>query len=239
MGQVEWLVTRHFIDRYLFPGARILEVGAGTGRYALHYARQGHEVDAVELVQANLDVLHQHTQPGDRIRAVQGNALDLSTYPDQSFDRVLVLGPMYHLFSQEDKLRCLGEAFRVCKRGGMVYVAYCLFDPSMIQTAFMRGAYGSLVDMGLLDPQTITPISDPTGIFELYRKPQIDALSRQFDWERLHYVGTDMFAHYMRQQLDEMDEKLFEQFVRYTLSICENPDLAGVSNHVLDVLHRR
>lgn len=169
----------------------MLEVGAGTGRYALHYARQGYQVDAVELVQANLDVLNRNTRPGGNIRAVQGNALDLSAYEDQRFDRVLVLGPMYHLFSQQDKIRCLGEAFRVCKPGCMVYVAYCQFDPSMVQVAFMRGAFKSLVEMGFLDQESLRSISNPKAVFEMYRRPDIDALNAHFDWERLHYAGTD------------------------------------------------
>jgi ubiquinone/menaquinone biosynthesis C-methylase UbiE len=234
-GQVEWFVTCSYIDRYLFPGARILEIGAGTGRYALRYAQMGYQVDAIEPVLANLDVLSARIKAGDNIRAIQGNALDLSRYEDNSFYRVLLLGPMYHLFSPVDKTRCLSEAHRVCKPGGLVYVAYCQFDPSMIQYAFMRGAYPTLIENGFLNEKTFQPISDPRTIFELHRKRDIDALSDGLPSRRLHYVGTDMFAHYMADSLKEMDEPLFQHYLEYTLNICENTDLTGVSNHVLDI----
>lgn len=50
-GQVEFLITIRFIEKYLMPGMKILEVGAGTGRYSHYFARKGYEVHAVELVE--------------------------------------------------------------------------------------------------------------------------------------------------------------------------------------------
>lgn len=62
-GQVEYLTTMKYIKKYLKPGMRILEIGAGTGRYSLTLARMGYHVEALELVQHNIDIfkkaLHQ------------------------------------------------------------------------------------------------------------------------------------------------------------------------------------
>ena len=63
------------------------------------------------MLRAKLD----GTEP---ITALQGNALDLSLFPDGSFDLTMLLGPMYHLYTKEDKLRALSEAVRVTKPGG-------------------------------------------------------------------------------------------------------------------------
>ena len=52
--QVEYITTITYIDKYLKKGDKILEIGAGTGRYSIHYAKQGYKVDAVELVDKNL-----------------------------------------------------------------------------------------------------------------------------------------------------------------------------------------
>ena len=49
-GKVEYLTTMRYIERYLVPGTRILEIGAATGRYSHTLARMGYTVDAVELV---------------------------------------------------------------------------------------------------------------------------------------------------------------------------------------------
>lgn len=235
-GAVEYLVTTSYIDRYLRPGYRMLEVGAGTGRYALHYASQGYDVDAVELVEHNLKILRQGIQPGWRVNPVLGNALDLSMYPDHAFDMTLVLGPMYHLFTEEDKLTCLREAMRVTRKDGLLFVAYCQFDASMIQACFARNMYTFLVDNGLLDPKTYLPIDNPAGVFTLYRKQQIDVLNERVGLTRLHYIGTDMFTQYFADKVNEMPQDLYQKYLEYTLTICENEQLVGASNHVLDVL---
>jgi hypothetical protein len=48
-------------------------------------------VDAVELVQKNVDILNGKVKPNMNIRAVQGNAIDLSMFDDDIFDITLVL----------------------------------------------------------------------------------------------------------------------------------------------------
>ena len=79
-GSVEFLTTMRYIQRYLKPGSRVLEIGAGTGRYSHALARQGHGVDAVELVPHNIEVFRRNTQPGEAVTITQGNALDLSGF---------------------------------------------------------------------------------------------------------------------------------------------------------------
>lgn len=111
-GQVEYLTTMHYINEILKgdKSKRILEVGAGTGRYSVTLAKEGYEVDALELVEHNLDILKSKLDGTEKICPVQGNALDLSRYGDEEFDLVLLLGPMYHLYTKEDRHKALEEA---------------------------------------------------------------------------------------------------------------------------------
>ena len=50
----------------------------------------------------------------------------------------MLLGPMYHLFTWEDKIQALSEAVRVTKPGGCLLVAYCMNEPTIIQYAFLE-----------------------------------------------------------------------------------------------------
>ena len=50
----EFPVTLHFLQKHLSPASRILDVGAGPGRYALELTRLGH---AVELVDVSAELL--------------------------------------------------------------------------------------------------------------------------------------------------------------------------------------
>ena len=90
-GQVEFLTTMRYIQKYLRPGMRVLEIGAATGRYSHTLARQGYRVDAVELVQHNIDIFNMLTQPGENIAIRQGNAKDLSCFEDDTFDMTLAM----------------------------------------------------------------------------------------------------------------------------------------------------
>ena len=56
-GQLEYITTMNYIHRYAKTGAKILEIGAGTGRYSIALAKEGYNVTAVELVESNLEVL--------------------------------------------------------------------------------------------------------------------------------------------------------------------------------------
>lgn len=105
---------------------KILEVGAGTGRYSVALAREGYKVDALEYTQHNLEIMNSQIDGLTTIRTHQGTALDLSRFADESFDLTLVLGPMYHLYTREDKEKALQEAIRVTKKGGCILIAYCM-----------------------------------------------------------------------------------------------------------------
>lgn len=237
-GMVEFLTTMRYVEKYLKPGMKVLEIGAATGRYTHTLAQKGYEVDAVELVQHNIDIFLEKTQPGEKVRIWQGNAKDLSMFDDDSYDVTLLLGPMYHLFTVEEQKQALAEAIRVTKKGGVVFAAYCGNEATMILYCFGRGMLREKRYQNLVDPVTFKASSDPAELFQLYRKEDIDALMAGFSVERLHYVGTDMATNYMRGAIDEMEEDLFRMYLNYHFVICERSDLVGASHHILDVFRK-
>lgn len=237
-GSVEFLTTLRYIEKYLRPGMRLLEIGAATGRYSHHFARQGYRVDAVELLEHNIEIFQKNTLPGEAVSVTCANAVDLGAFASNTYDITLLLGPMYHLFTRKDQLRALSEAVRVTRPGGILFVAYCGNEATMVQYCFAKGMLKQERYQKLVDPVTFKASSDPAELFELYRKEEIDELIRHFPLKRLHYVGSDMATNYMRQAVDEMDEELFAMYLRYHFYICERADLVGASHHILDVLRK-
>jgi len=173
-GQVEFRTTMRYIERYLQPGMRVLEIGAATGRYSLTIARKGYDVTAIELVQHNIDVFRKKLKPGDRVNLQQGNALDLSRFADDTFDVTLLLGPMYHLYTKEDQLRALQEALRVTKPGGLLYAAYAIADMSILTSGIWpKTWFWDYLEDGHIDPKTYACkrrfVSDvPTGGYRCF-----------------------------------------------------------------------
>ena len=237
-GRVEFETTMRYIRRYLPENARIIEIGAGTGRYSHTLAREGHTVDAVELVQHNIDQFIAGTAEGERVTIRQGSACDLSAFPDDTYDVTLLLGPMYHLFTEAEKFAALSEAIRVTKPGGVIFVAYCMADPSILQFGFMKGNAPQLIEKGLLDPVTFKASSTPAELFELHRTEDIAALRSHFNVTPLHLIAADGYANHMRETVAAMDDELFALYLQYHFATCERPDMLGLSHHTLDIFRK-
>ncbi|WP_040196331.1 class I SAM-dependent methyltransferase [Candidatus Soleaferrea massiliensis] len=239
-GSVEFLTTMRYIEKYIKPGDHVLEIGAGTGRYSHALARQGYAVDAVELVEHNIEVFRQNTQPGETITVTQGNAMDLSAFPDNQYDITLLLGPLYHLYSEEDKRQALREAIRVTKQGGVIFAAYVISDGCLLDEGFHRGDINvpEYIEKGLLDPATFAAKSEPKDLFELVRKEDIDRLMSVFPVTRLHYVAADGCALFMREAVDAMDQDEFAWYLKYHFATCEREDLLGVTSHAVDIFRK-
>ena len=239
-GSVEFLTTMRYIGKYIKPGDRVLEVGAGTGRYSHALARQGYTVDAVELIGHNIDVFQNNTQPGENISITQGNALDLSAFSDNTYDITLLLGPLYHLYTKEDKRQALREAIRVTRPGGVIFAAYVISDGCLLDEGFLRGNINvaEYVKTGLLDGETFAAKSEPKDLFELVRKEDVDELMRDFPTTRLHYVASDGCALLLRDAIDAMDDDAFALYLNYHFATCERSDLLGVTSHALDVFRK-
>lgn len=237
-GQVEFTTTMRYIHRYLPKGARIIEIGAGTGRYSHALAREGFAVDAVELVQHNIDQFRANTAAGENVTIQQGSACDLAAFPDDTYDVTLLLGPMYHLFAEADKRAALAEAIRVTKPGGVIFAAYCMADAAILQTGFIKGRVRELIGQEMLDPVTFRAYSHPWDLFELHRAEDIAALRSGFQVTEMHFVAADGYAHHMRETLAAMDEADFALYLDYHLATCERPDLIGLSNHTLDIFRK-
>ena len=238
-GQVEYLTTMRYIEECLegISDPNILEVGAGTGRYSVALAKKGVQVTAVELVEHNLQMLRSKLDGTEPINAMQGNALELSMFPDNTFDLTMLLGPMYHLYKKEEKLRALSEAVRVTKPGGHILVAYCMNEPTVIQYVFGMNHLQEVMDLNMLTPDWHC-ISEPKDLFELVRTEDIAELDAAVPVKRIKLVATDGATNYMREYIDAMDDETFSKWMDYHFTICERQDLIGASHHTLDILRK-
>lgn len=239
-GTVEFLTTMRYIEKYIRQGDRVLEIGAATGRYSHTLARRGYTVDAVELVEHNIEVFRKNTLSDEKITVTRGNAMDLSAFPDNKYDITLLLGPMYHLYSDGDKRQALSEAIRVTKQGGIIFAAYVISDGCLFNDGFRQGKFSvaDYIKNGLLDPVTFAAASEPKDLFELVRKEDIDELMSVFPTTRLHYVAADGCALLMHEAIDDMDNDTFELFLKYHFATCEREDLAGITSHSIDIFRK-
>ena len=226
-ARVEFLTTVEYIQRYLTPGAKILDIGAGAGEYSLYFARKGYQVSALELSEDNIAAFRSKLTDRDTIDLVQGNALDLSRYEDSSFDIVLLFGPLYHLHSQADKLRCIQEAKRVCKPDGKLFFAFISND-MVILTMFHE--VPDYFVTGDYNKDTFRCHDFP---FVFHTVDACRELLREGGVKVLHEVASDGVSELLQEKINAMDEKNYAQYLRYHFYTCEKPEHLGPSNHLL------
>ncbi len=234
-GQVEFAVSKKYIEEVIGSrrGLDIIDIGAGTGRYSVYLAEAGHNVTAVEIVKKNVSQIKMKSQ---KVVAKQGDAKKLK-FADESFDIALLFGPVYHLFSHEDKLKAINEAKRVVKKGGHILIMYLMNDYAVITYAFKEGNLKKVIEEGKLDKnfQCRTIEED---LYSYVRVEEIDKLAKEAELERVKLIGVDGATDYIRPIINKLDQEDFETFIKYQLSICERYELLGASSHCLDILKK-
>ena len=228
-ARVEFLTTVRYIEKYLTPGAKILDVGAGAGEYSLYFARKGYQVSALELADANVAAFRAKMTDDDQIDLAQGNALDLSRYDSDSFDVVLLFGPLYHLHEEEDKLRCIEEAKRVCKRDGKIFFAFISND---IVVLTMQQCDKDYLMNGDYNKETFVLDDFP---FVFHTVDRCRELLAKAGIQICHEVASDGASELLQELINGLDEAAYEQYLRYHFYICEKPEFLGMSNHLLFV----
>ncbi|MBQ2582535.1 MAG: methyltransferase domain-containing protein [Erysipelotrichaceae bacterium] len=229
-GQVEYRTSMRYIHRYLSPGDRIIDIGAGAGRYALALKQEGYDVTAVEYVRPNIGKIRAKDPD---LKVVEANATDLSMFRDDEFDIAILFGPMYHLYSREDRIKALNEAKRITKK--YIFVTYIMNEYSVIQYAFVDGNYPMIKDRLEEDYH----INDPDALFFQVRIEEMDELNRLCGLKLLCRFASDGPSDYIRQTLNAMDEETFEAYLDFHYKTCERKELLGASSHVVDILTKQ
>ncbi len=233
-GIVEFETTMYHLHRFLRPGMHLLDIGAGTGRYTSALMAEGYNVKAVELVRRNIDVFLKREPTAD---VVQGDACHMPFLPDASADITLLLGPLYHLIGDEEKLKALTEARRVTKPGGLIFVAYLMNEYSILSYCFDEDRIDGLMERGAVDEDFHIQASQDE-LYDYVRLEDIDRLDRMAGLDRVTIFSPDGPSDYMRTRLNQMSDETFARFLDYQKRVSERPDLMGAGSHVVDICKR-
>ena len=226
-ARVEFITTVRAIQDALFPGAKILDVGAGAGEYSLYFARLGYDVTAVELSPANVAAFEKKITQDSPVRLLQGNALDLSRFENACFDVVLLMGPLYHLSRESDRDRAIAEAKRVCKEDGAIFFAFISNDMVVLTELCYRPQFFS---ENTYDHDSFKVEDFPFVFFTL---DQMRGMLARNGVSIHREIASDGVSELMEDAINALSDEDYAQYVRYHLYCSEKPEMLGRSSHLL------
>ncbi len=236
-GQLEYLTTMAYIHRYAARGSRILEVGAGTGRYSVALAKEGMDVTAVELVESNLAVLRENGRGLANLAPCRGDATDLGRFADGTFDVTLVFGPMYHLYEADEVDRAIDEAIRVTKTGGVILFAF-LSVYAIMYANYCYGNWAEGQEENFTDDYRVKHFKEQ--LFTGYDVAEFEALFRDRRVDRLATAGVDGMLEAIEKRPDfSFSDEDFMAFAQWHLAFAEKRELLGAASHLLYICRKR
>lgn len=235
-GQMEYVTTMKYIHRYVTKSAKILEIGAGTGKYSIALAKEGYDITAIELVEHNLDILKTNSVGLENLKSYQGDALDLSRFRDGDFDITLVFGPMYHLYDIVDVNKAINEAIRVTKEDGIILVAF-LSVYAVLFDNYLNGSLIKGIEENFTNEYSVRHFEEQ--LFTGYDIIEFEQLFEDKKVEHLSTVAVDSILEFAEGRKDfAMSDDEFEAFTEYHLATCEKRELLGCSSHLLYICRR-
>jgi len=242
---IEYEMTKRHIDQFLQPQSTILDVGGGPGRYSFHYAQRGHRVTLFDLSPENIRFAE--AKQGELGIALDGlmvgNALSMHELPDQSFDFVLCMGPLYHLVEEHHRVEVLRECHRVTKDGGVVFFS---FVTHMAQT--LSVIKRNLDNLARWEPSLVkgieTNLNDTdfdTGFTEaFFIKPwDIRTFVEAQGFSVLKIAGAEGIACQNEAALMRLEPRERARWIDFSFRYSEDPSTLGANQHVICVARKR
>jgi len=132
-GRPEFLLTCRMLERYIKPGDTVLDIGGGPGRYTMHLAQKGCDVTLFDLSTENVKFASEKAiEQGLSIQTMAGDAREVDKMIDRQFDYILLMGPLYHLLEEADRVKAVEAALKVLAPGGVIFVSFVNMFSGMI-----------------------------------------------------------------------------------------------------------
>jgi 2-polyprenyl-3-methyl-5-hydroxy-6-metoxy-1,4-benzoquinol methylase len=238
-GYFEFEINKRYIDRYVKPGFRVLDVGGGPGRYSLHLASRGAEVTLYDLSNENIRFTKKKAaETGLHIGAVCGDARFLNENVEGMFDAILLMGPLYHLTGEADRARAVRACIQKLKPGGYLFAAFISILGGMIFAG--RDAPESILwENEDVFYEKIIAREDFAGMaftqaFFITPKNILPFMG-QFPLRKLHLVASEGVCAPFSDRILAQPPEVRDKWLALSLALCEREEFFAMTEHFLYV----
>lgn len=222
--------TKKFITKYISSDNSVIELGCGTGHYGLFLADKCKSYLGIDISRENINVFKSKIVEKNlsNVQAEVGDATKLSVV-NNTYDVVLVLGPMYHLPPDEREL-VFEESKRICKKDGIIAYAYINKVGAYLTGCFMApNMYPSVK----VNEFVLNKGNDDThpDVFFLTMPEDMEKTAKNHGLNILENVGID-FA-FSSNIINAMSEEQLKAWMVLSDFMSVSTSCTGVSNHAL------
>ena len=126
-GRPEFLLTCRMLDRYIKPGDKVLDIGGGPGRYSFYLAEKGCDITLFDLSPENVKFVGEKSvELNLPVKTICGDAREAGKLVSatEQFDHVLLMGPLYHLLEETDRITAVNAALNLLKPNGIIFISF-------------------------------------------------------------------------------------------------------------------
>ena len=224
----EFLLTCRMLDRYVKPGDTVLDIGGGPGRYSFYLAEKGCDVTLFDLSPENVDHVEKHSsESGVPVKAICGDAREADivisnntvyTHGEtKQFDHVLLMGPLYHLLEEKDRIKAINAALRLLKPGGILFAAFISMSGGLVfMLREVPEQFANTEEKRFLDPFVAGENYAGAAFTQAFfiNQHKVLPFMEQFGLEKLHLFGQEGVLapndHTFMEQPPEVKEALLD-----------------------------
>ncbi|RAP73606.1 class I SAM-dependent methyltransferase [Paenibacillus montanisoli] len=241
--KVEYELSKRYMNRYMKPNDKVLDVGGGPGKYSLYLSELGCEVTLADLSRNNVAfALKKAEELGFPLRGVCADSRDLSAIEDGRYDHVLCMGPMYHLKAEQDRIGTIKECLRKLKPNGILFVAF-VSSYSFVWDYLIRNPDLILMDERKAQLDCMLNDVDFTGVGftdNFFIRPN-DVLPffEQFDLVKLHLMNCESFLYLREAELLNQSPEVAAAWLDLAEQVCEREDLLSMAEHFMYIARKK
>lgn len=229
---MEFINTKKILDRYISKEKRVIELGCGGGYYGMHYGPHSLEYVGVDLSPVNVEIFSEQIQQAglENVSAQIGDATALTDIPDESFDVVLCLGPLYHL-NHSDRKQCIRECRRICRPGGIL--AFFFINKAGAMAKFGSGGNWEQILTPSIDECVINHGTDDvhTNIFYYTMPEEILEDTEAEGPSKIKMAGVDFLV--LEPEIEKFTEEQRQIWFHFSELVRESEYATALCNHAL------
>ena len=241
--RMEYAVTLRALEEHLPAApADVVDIGGGPGRYAIELARRGYRVTLADLSKPSVDFARRKAiEVGAPLAdCVKANAIDMPCFALESFDAVLMMGPLYHLIDPGHRLRAVREAYRIVKHGGVIVAAF--LGPYRAHINAVANTPRYIVDdrneSEMILSTGIHRVKNPgTGFPDAWfaHPSQIEPLMAEGGFRQVALLSCEGLTTERDDQFNLLDPAVWQAWVELNYRVGHDPALHGAAQHLLYV----